>query len=217
MRARRNGILRQWHHGSAQGPGCIWRYGAVKRVGGTIVSQLPCSNRDLSAGGGGIGSWRGSRPPSGAGAAAIDYPLETRALNNANPSGQRGRHAQARRDLPALPHLAGRSPCAAGPMERRNAPRRWNSSWRATARGSEAYFCTCAPSGGRALAATHQVCSSPHCPRCPRSPQPDRPEHFVTVHGCIALLLLRLTSQRARSPDATIQCRVSRVAPTRCY
>lgn len=105
MRARRNGILRQWHHGSAQGPGCIWRYGAVKRVGGTIVSQLPCSNRDLSAGGGGIGSWRGSRPPSGAGAAAIDYPLETRALNNGKPE----RAAKSARAGPA------RSACAAAP------------------------------------------------------------------------------------------------------
>ena len=103
MRSRRNGILRPqpWTTGPRQrarasrpqGAWCMGRYGAVKRVGGTTQD-----GRHLSAGGGGIGSWPGSRPAGQGKQQSITLPKRA-LLTTQTGRGQRSRRGAVRASL----------------------------------------------------------------------------------------------------------------------
>lgn len=196
--------------GAGRGAPEVAATAAVKRVEG-CVSQLPCSNRDLQRRPGGSGSGL-SRPVGAATGAAESITLSKcgllTTLSHRLPASRVQRGALGERSPPALeaawPSLGGASGHAAGPMGIVSA--RWlllegqarGQSVAGHGRpGNEAIFVPAHRPGPARAPSTRD--SPPSSPHCPRSPRPDRPVHFVTVDGCIALLLLRLTSRHALS------------------
>lgn len=201
---------------------------AVKRVEG-CVSQLPCSNRDLQRRPGGSGSGL-SRPVGAATGAAESITLSKcgllTTLSHRLPASRVQRGALGERSPPALeaawPSLGGAFGYAAGPMGIVSA--RWlllegqarGQSVAGHGRpGNEAIFVPAhRPGPARARPRRATRC---HLPRIAREVR-DQTALITSSPSTAALRCCCSVSRHgALSPDATIQCRVSRVAPTRCY